>query len=618
MKKAVLLSAILTAALACSMGAYAGETEAAGQTEAQTEADEENYMTGDASKDDPLNQDGIGEKEILVLSFGTSYNQSRYETIGGIERAIIAAYPDWSVRRGFTANIVINHVQKRDGVKIDDINEALQRAADNGVKELVVQPTHLMEGKEYDELIGDIADYADQFESVSVGDPLFRDGSDLIAFDKVIDALVMQGQNYDDGQTAIVYMGHGTDAESNADYQTLEDEFHATGHDNYYVTTVEGSPNAQDTIAEIEGKGYTKILLRPLMVVAGDHAHNDMASLEPDSIRSQFAAAGYEVDCVLEGLGQDPQIQQIYVDHVQEAIDKLAGAAAETEGTAETEQDDVYVPDPAQVEAAAAIDTTKVADASDMAAPPETGSSTEAEAEPVALKDGTYDIKVTSSSKMFNIEACSLTVKDGSMTADMTLGGTGYLFLYPGTAEDAAKADAGDFIYYEEDADGKYTYMQFPVAALDSPVDCAAFSKKKEQWYPRTLTFESSLLPGDAYSEGAGQDAAEMSLADGSYLADVVLEGSGSVEAVSPVEITVKDGAASGRLVLTSDKYDYAKVDGQQYDAEKTDEGVSFEIPVTVFDRAIPIVLDSTAIAGMQVEQDFTLTVDSASLKAQE
>lgn len=320
-----IIAAAAAASMVMSMGAFAADTEAG--TESSTEADEENYMTGDASKDDPLNADGIGEKEILVLSFGTSYNQSRYETIGGIERAIAAAYPDWSVRRGFTANTVIDHVARRDGEQIDDINEALQRAVDNGVKELIVQPTHLMEGKEYDEIIGDLADYSDQFESIAVGDPLFRDGSDLADFDRVIDALADLGQNYDDGQTAIVFMGHGTDAESNADYQKLEDELHATGHDNYYVTTVEGAPQAADTIAEIEGKGYTKVVLRPLMVVAGDHAHNDMASLEPDSIRSQFQAAGYEVDCILEGLGQVPAIQQIYVDHVHEAIDQIEGGA---------------------------------------------------------------------------------------------------------------------------------------------------------------------------------------------------------------------------------------------------------------------------------------------------
>lgn len=320
-KKAVsmIIASAAAASMALSMAAWAGETEGS------TEADEENYMTGDASKDDPLNADGIGEKEILVLSFGTSYNQSRYETIGGIERAIIAAYPDWSVRRGFTANIVIDHVQSRDGEQIDDIQQALDRAVSNGVKELVVQPTHLMEGKEYDEIIEDLADYSDSFDAIAVGDPLFRGGSDKADFDRVIDALVDLGQNYDDGQTAIVFMGHGTDAESNADYQTLEDELHALGHENYYVTTVEGAPQASDTIAEIEGKGYTKVVLRPLMVVAGDHAHNDMASLEPDSIRSQFRNAGYEVDCILEGLGQVPAIQQIYVDHVQEAIGQLEG-----------------------------------------------------------------------------------------------------------------------------------------------------------------------------------------------------------------------------------------------------------------------------------------------------
>lgn len=286
-----------------------------------------------------------------------------------------------------------------------------------------------------------------------------------------------------------------------------------------------------------------------------------------------------------------------------------AGAAVDqTETGAASDMD--------QVEAARAMDTSKVADASDLAAPAQEGTEAETEHETsgLSLKDGTYEISVDSSSSMFNIDACSLTVKDGSMTADMTLSGTGYLFLYPGTAEEAAKADADSFIYYTVGEDGKFTYVGFPVGSLDSPVDCAAFSKKKEQWYPRTLTFKSSSLPGDAFAQGAGTDASSIGLEDGGYLADVTLEGEADVTAKSPADLTVKDNNATVRLVLSSDKYDYAKVDGIQYDAETTDEGLCVEIPVQTFDRAFPVILDSTAIAGMQVEQDFTLTVASEGL----
>lgn len=291
------------------------EAEAAAEEE-----DEENYETGDASLDDPRNQDEIGEKEILVVSFGTSYNDSRRETIGGIEQAIADAYPDWSVRRAFTSQIIIDHVKKRDGVDIDNVEAALKRASDNGVKQLVVQPTHLMSGFEYNDLVDELAGYSDAFESVAVGEPLLISDEAIEEVAKIVhDATV----SYDDGKTAICFMGHGTEADSNEVYGKVQKAFDKLGYENYYIGTVEATPSLDDVIAAIDGKGYEKTVLRPLMVVAGDHANNDMAGDDDDSWKSVLTAKGYQVEPVIEGLGQLPEIQQIYVERVESAIGKL-------------------------------------------------------------------------------------------------------------------------------------------------------------------------------------------------------------------------------------------------------------------------------------------------------
>ncbi len=282
--------------------------------------EEENYNTGDASKDNPRNQDNIGENELLVLSFGTSYNDSRRLTIGAIEDQLEKAFPDYSVRRGFTANIVIDHVEKRDGEKIDDINEALKRAVDNGVKNLVVQPTHLMDGLEYDELKGDVAQYSDAFDKVAIGKPLLSSDED---FSRVENAIVDWTKDYDDGETAIVFMGHGTSADSNSVYQKMQDLLTKDGHTNYFVGTVEATPSLDDVMAAVKKGNYKRVVLEPLMVVAGDHANNDMAGDDKDSWKSQFEAAGYQVECLLRGLGENETIRQIYVEHAQAAIDSL-------------------------------------------------------------------------------------------------------------------------------------------------------------------------------------------------------------------------------------------------------------------------------------------------------
>ena len=282
--------------------------------------EEENYNTGDASKDNPRNQDNIGENELLVLSFGTSFNDSRRLTIGAIEDQLEKSFPDYSVRRGFTANIVIDHVAKRDGEKIDDIDESLKRAVDNGVKNLVVQPTHLMNGLEYEELKGDIAQYSDAFDKIAIGQPLLSSDDD---FSRVENAIVDWTKDYDDGETAIVFMGHGTSADSNGVYQKMQELLTKDGHTNYFVGTVEATPSLDDVMAAVKKGNYKRVVLEPLMVVAGDHANNDMAGDDKDSWKSQFEAAGYQVECLLRGLGENETIRQIYVEHAQAAIDSL-------------------------------------------------------------------------------------------------------------------------------------------------------------------------------------------------------------------------------------------------------------------------------------------------------
>ncbi len=288
------------------------------ESEAADEEDEENYETGDASLDDPGNQDEIGENEILVVSFGTSFNDSRRLTIGGIENAIREAFPDWSVRRAFTSQIIIDHVNKRDGIKIDNVKEALDRAVDNGVKNLVVQPTHLMAGLEYHDLEEEVMSYADAFESITMGENLLAEDGD---FEEVAKIITARTAEYDDGETAICFMGHGTEAESNAVYAKMQEVLTADGFENYFVGTVEATPSLEDVMAAVGEGEYKRVVLMPLMVVAGDHANNDMAGDEEDSWKSQFEAEGYSVECVLEGLGQQPEIQQMYVEHLQKFVE---------------------------------------------------------------------------------------------------------------------------------------------------------------------------------------------------------------------------------------------------------------------------------------------------------
>ena len=295
--------------------------------------------TGDASLDDPLNADGIGERELLAVSFGTSYNTSRAEDIGGIEAALQEAFPDWSVRRAFSSQIVINHVQARDGEKIDNMEQALERAVENGVRTLVVQPTHLMQGAEYDEMCSAVDQYRDQFESVEIAEPLLGDvGSspeevnpDKEAVMKALAETAAAVSGYGsmeeaaaDGM-AYVFLGHGTSHTAAVTYHQMQVQADLLGYDNVFIGTVEGKPEETECSAVIEAvssAGFDKVTIRPLMVVAGDHANNDMAGDDPDSWKTMFENSGLftAVECQIEGLGRIPEVQEIYSAHAAEAI----------------------------------------------------------------------------------------------------------------------------------------------------------------------------------------------------------------------------------------------------------------------------------------------------------
>lgn len=297
--------------------------------------------TGDASADDSRNQDGIGENELLAVSFGTSYNDSRVEDIKGIEDALQEAYPDWSVRRAFTSQIIINHIQARDGECIDNMDQALERAVKNNVKNLIVQPTYLMHGAEYDELVKAVERYQDKFESVKVAEPLLGEvGSDASAINsdkeavaKAVTAQAVETAGYDsldaakeDG-TAFVFMGHGTSHTAKVSYSQMQTQMQVLGYDNVFIGTVEGEPeetSCEAIIEAVKNAGYKKVILRPLMVVAGDHANNDMAGEDEDSWKSLFENSGFfeQVDVQIAGLGGIEAIQQIYVDHTAAVIDK--------------------------------------------------------------------------------------------------------------------------------------------------------------------------------------------------------------------------------------------------------------------------------------------------------
>ena len=403
--------------------------------------------TGDASKDNPRNGDSIGENELLVVSFGTSYNDNRAATIGAVESAMETAFPDYAVRRGFTSNIIIEHIQRRDGVVIDDVAEALARAKANGVKNLLVQPTHLMNGYEYGDLVKELEACAGDFETVKIGAPLLTTDEDFAA---VAQAMVDAAAGYDDGKTAVCYMGHGSEAAANGIYARMQQHLTGSGHDNFFVGTVEAEPTAEDLVKLVKAAGYEKVVLRPMMIVAGDHANNDMAGDGEDSWKSVFTAAGFQVTCEINGLGELEAIQQLLAAH--------AGEAKPLDETG------IHVePNPGNVKPAG------------TAAP----------------ADGVYTVEVTCKESMFKIAGCELTIADGKMTAALTLGSASFDRMFPGSAAAAAAGGEGAV---EAVTDGETATFTLPVSALDQELGFAAHSVRKDTWYDRSLTFHAESL----------------------------------------------------------------------------------------------------------------------------
>ena len=425
--------------------------------------------TGDASKDDPLNQDEIGDNEILVVSFGTSFNDSRVQDIGGVEKAIAEANPDWSVRRAFTAQIIINHILARDNEKIDNVDQALNRAVDNGVKNLVVQPTHLMHGAEYDELMESVEAYADKFETVKVAEPLLGQvGSDATAVNsdketvaKAIAAEAVSETEYKDlaeaekDGLAFVFMGHGTSHTAKVTYSQMQTQMDKLGYKNVFIGTVEGEPeetSCENIIAAVKDAGYTKVVLRPLMVVAGDHANNDMAGDDDDSWKSMFKADGSfeSIECQIAGLGEIEDVQKLYVSHTKDAI--------ESEGLASV--------------ASASTDD---------------------------LVDGKeYSAEFKTDSSMFHVnEACdgkgTLTVKNGKMFIHISLVSQKIKNLYVGTAANAEKDEANwlqpteDEVTYSDGTTETVNGFDVPVEKLNTEFDLAILGEKGT-WYDHKVS----------------------------------------------------------------------------------------------------------------------------------
>lgn len=267
--------------------------------------------------DNPRNQDGIGEKELLAVSFGTSYLDGCRLTIGAIEDALERAFPGYDLRRSFTSQMIINHLKRRDGISIDNVTQALDRAVSNGVKQLVIQPTHIMDGFEYQKLVKQAARYRDAFLSLSIGTPLLTSDED---FQIVADALAASVAAYDDEKTAICFMGHGTEAAANKVYERMQQQLTDSGRDNYFIGTVEAVPTVEKVLSLVKAGNYKRVLLRPMMIVAGDHANNDMAGEEDGSWKRIFESAGYEVVCQVHGLGELEAIQNLFVKHAEAAI----------------------------------------------------------------------------------------------------------------------------------------------------------------------------------------------------------------------------------------------------------------------------------------------------------
>jgi sirohydrochlorin cobaltochelatase len=537
---------MLAAALILSLLAgCAGSASAPAQEPAATLSYEEGTNPSDA-----IVNTTAAEKVMLVVSFGTSFNQSRHDTIGGIEAAFKAAFPDYQIRRAFTAQIIIDKLAERDKLNIDNIEQAMDRLVLDKVKEVVIQPTTVLAGYEYDDVIAAISPYADKFESFKVGKPLLMDDSD---YDAVADVVLSELKEFEAAGTDVLLMGHGTHHEANATYPRFENLLREKGHDDIFVGTVEGGVLIEDLQPLLKEKGTKKVVLRPLMIVAGDHANNDMAG-EEESWKSILTADGYEVETVIEGLGQIKAIQDLFVKHAQDAIN--------SNGVTLT---------PTAAPAAAGLSANR-------------------------LKDGTYPISVESSASMFKIVDCRLTVANGGMSAVMTLSARGFGKVYMGTGE-AALTDAANVSEFT--LNGERHSFTVPVAALDQELDCAGWSIRKEQWYDQKVVFDSASLPAEAFKP------AEIGV--------TLTGGSGKASVQSPAKLLKADGADHAEIVWSSPNYSYMKIGETRYDPVNTEGNSTFIIPIPP-DTDMKVIACTVAMSAPK-EIEYTLYFDSSTIK---
>jgi len=495
--------------------------------------------TGDASEDNPLNWNYIGENEILVVSFGTSFNDSRREDIGGVERALKKAYSNngWSIRRAFTSQIIINHVQARDGEKIDNVDQALNRAVKNGVKNLVIQPTHLMHGKEYDELKEEVNAYKNKFKTITFSEPLLGEvGKNTTTVnsdkEKVAKAVVSQAlADYQKGRykttdeaaadgCAFVFMGHGTSHTANITYAQMQSQMTDLGYKNVFVGTVEGikvnpgktdefDPSCKAVIKKIKAAGYKKVVLRPLMVVAGDHANNDMAGSDKDSWKSQFAKAfgKTNVSCEIAGLGRIADIEQIYVNHLSDALGGKTDAPTDGEASkaqAVTQTVTLDVSNNALHNAKKPSKKNSKKKSSKKTSSSKTSkkkiskktSKKAGSKKSSKLKNGKYTVSFATADKLGMIGLndalngkTTLTVKGGKMSVYVPMKGVGLTKAFAGTAKDAKKKGA-KIINGKKVVVGNQEVLAFniPVKNLNKKFPVSFYSKRKKKWYQKSVT----------------------------------------------------------------------------------------------------------------------------------
>ena len=510
----------------------------------------DNYEEGTSAADNIVNTTAA-EKVILVVSFGTSYNQSRSLTIGGIEGAIKTAFPDYQVRRAFTSQIIIDKLAEREKLKIDNVTEAMNRLVLDRVKEVVIQPTTVMNGFEYDDMIAEIMPFAGRFESLKIGTHLLCDDAD---YDAVTEILVNATSKFRAKDTAVVFMGHGTEHEAGITYTRLQNVLTAKGYTDYIIGTVEHGIELDDVQEILAEMGVKKVVLRPLMVVAGDHANNDMAGDEEDSWKTILTEDGYTVVTVIEGLGQIKGIQEIYVRHVRDAINSNNLRAE-----------------------ASAVNAAGVS--------------------AYRIKNGAYHIEADSDSSMFRFVDCQLAVEGGSMTALMTLSGQGYQSLYLGTAKQALADSGVNYLRYTL-SDERHTFI-VPVAALDIGIDCAALGTRSGTWYDHAVIFKSAGIPNDAFER---------------CQIDVkMVGGTGRAGIQSPAVLLYRDGTNYAEIVWSSPNYIYMLVDGVKYLPVNTNGNSTFEIPV-VLDKDMTVTACTVAMSEPR-EIEYTLNFDSSSIK---